>query len=432
MPKQHSETGTGSRVMLNILFVAIAVSVLATLGTVMYHLVDTSYETETAIRSTANESVLFDGIYIRDENVLTYTGDGAISYTVPDGGKIAVGDVIAEIYADESAIEIQRQIDTLTEQLNTLRRISNVGTLEQAQPETLARQFTSDYEKIVQCKDEKNLTALATSEQSFLESYGTYQILIQGTQNALDNQIASISSSIATLQAGKSSKIGEVISDSSAYFISYTDGYESVLTPDTIDDLTPEKLEEILEDVNGSEKDTDTSHILGKTTSDYVWYMVGMIDNSTFKYQVGDKVTLRLTVSSAETTATIKDLKQFDDTDEVMVVLKSETMTSDFVKNRSDHVEMILGEYEGILVPRTAIRFANVDITTVDEYTGEETVETKNCRGVYIEDGEEVAFRQIDVIYEGENYVLSNLNAGSGYLKLYDSIIVEGIDADEN
>ena len=47
-------------------------------------------------------------------------------------------------------------------------------------------------------------------------------------------------------------------------------------------------------------------------------------------------------------------------------------------------------------------------------------------------DGEKVEFRRLDVIYEGKDYVLSSLNAGDGYLIQYDSIIVEGIDADGN
>lgn len=55
-----------------------------------------------------------------------------------------------------------------------------------------------------------------------------------------------------------------------------------------------------------------------------------------------------------------------------------------------------------------------------------------NCRGVYVLDGEKVEFRRLDVIYEGKDYVLSSLNAGDGYLIQYDSIIVEGIDADGN
>ena len=77
--------------------------------------VDTSYETETAIRATADEAVVFQGVYVRDENVLTYSGTGAVSYRISDGGKVAVGDVIAEIYPDESAIEQKQQIDTLQE-----------------------------------------------------------------------------------------------------------------------------------------------------------------------------------------------------------------------------------------------------------------------------------------------------------------------------
>ena len=51
---------------------------------------------------------------------------------------------------------------------------------------------------------------------------------------------------------------------------------------------------------------------------------------------------------------------------------------------------------------------------------------------VYVLDGEKVEFRRLDVIYEGKDYVLSSLNAGDGYLIQYDSIIVEGIDADGN
>ena len=85
-----------SNKMNNVLLVLLSASVIATIGTIFYHFVDTSYETETAIRATADESKYFEGVYVRDENVLSYSGTGAVSYQVPDGGKIAVNDVIAE------------------------------------------------------------------------------------------------------------------------------------------------------------------------------------------------------------------------------------------------------------------------------------------------------------------------------------------------
>ena len=76
----------------------------------------------------------------------TYSDTGAISYQVPDGGKIAVNDVIAEIYPDESTIEKKQQAEALQEKLNVLERISNPGTLEQAQPADLSRQISQYYE----------------------------------------------------------------------------------------------------------------------------------------------------------------------------------------------------------------------------------------------------------------------------------------------
>ena len=143
-----------SNKMSNVLLGLLSASVLATFGTIFYHFVDTSYETETAIRATADEAVVFQGVYVRDENVLTYSGTGAVSYRISDGGKVAVGDVIAEIYPDESAIEQKQQIDTLQEKLDTLQRISSPGTLEQAQPADLSRQATQYYKDIVKGREQ--------------------------------------------------------------------------------------------------------------------------------------------------------------------------------------------------------------------------------------------------------------------------------------
>lgn len=93
---------------------------------------------------------------------------------------------------------------------------------------------------------------------------------------------------------------------------------------------------------------------------------------------------------------------------------------------------MISGEFEGIKVPRKAIRFLDMEETVVDEETGKESKQTVNCKGVYVKFGERISFKKIDVIYEGGDYVLSSLNAGDGYLALYDDIVVEGVDADGN
>lgn len=417
--------------MTNILLVLLSVSVIATIGTILYHFVDTSYQTETAIRATADESKIFDGVYVRNETVLTYSGSGAVSYQVPDGGKIASGDVIAEVYPDESAIESQQKIDALQEKLDVLERISNPGTLEQAQPADLSRQITQYYKEAVGYKDQMNLTSAKEAEQQFLEAYSTYQIVISKGSISFADQISSLNSEIADLKAGQSAPVGTVTSDASAYFVSHVDGYETTFSAQHLDEVTPEQLSQAIVSPTkpNQTEDLGQSNVIGKSIAEYGWYMMGMIDNKDQKYQVGDQVTIRLLNASAEAPATIQELRTVENSDQVMVVLYSDTLTSDFVQNRTDHVEMILGEYEGIKVPRDAIRFKDVEETETDEETGKKTTKTVNARGVYVQDGEKIEFRRLDVIYEGKDYVLSKLHADDGYLMLYDSIIVEGIDA---
>jgi len=55
-----------------------------------------------------------------------------------------------------------------------------------------------------------------------------------------------------------------------------------------------------------------------------------------------------------------------------------------------------------------------------------------NSKGVYIKLGEQISFKRVDVVYEGDNFVLSALNAGSDYVSMYDDVVVEGVDADGN
>lgn len=417
--------------MTNVLLVLLSVSVIATIGTIFYHFLDTSYETETAIRAKADESEIFDGVYVRDEKVLTYSGTGAVSYQVSDGGKIAVGDVIAEIYSNETIIEQQQQMEAIQKKLDVLQRISNPGILEQAQPADLSRQIAQHYEGIVRSRDQSDLDAVADAEQQFVEAQSTYQIVTSKGAVSFADQIADLSAQLQTLQAAQSPAVDTILADSSAYFVSHVDGYESTWKVASIPNLTPDDLKDVIQNKE-EQAESLKEGVVGKTISSYGWYMLGLIDNKDLKYQVGDTVTLRLLTSSATAKATIQELRNTETDGEVLVVIYCDTMTSDFVQNRTERVEMILGEYEGIKVPREAIRFKDVEETVVDEETGDEKTEVVNCRGVYVQDGEKIEFRRLDVVYEGEDYVLSSLNAESGYLILYDSIIVEGIDANGN
>ena len=52
-------------------------------------------------------------------------------------------------------------------------------------------------------------------------------------------------------------------------------------------------------------------------------------------------------------------------------------------------------------------------------------------KGVYIRKGEQVVFKKIDVIYEGGDYVLSKITNDNEFLALYDDIMIEEVDKNE-
>lgn len=410
--------------LTNILLVLLSLSVLTMIGTIFYHFLDTNYQTETAVPMSAELSTTFQGVYVRDESVISYNGQGCVSYNVPDGGKVCRDGAVANIYGNNSAIEQNQKIESLEEELDILKRISNPGILEMAQPSSLSNQVSQYYNQIAYYRDLGKLDSMNQSKEDFRTTLGSYQIVInQGTTNYTE-QISMIEDQIASLKLQQQNPIDTIISPDSAYFVSYADGYEDKLSISNLDSITKQDIVAVTND-ESIKNDT----IIGKTIASYGWYMIGMIDNTEIGFQVGDSVIIHLSTSAATTKATVTELRPGDSDNETMIVLYSENMTSDFVQHRTERVRVVKGDYDGIKVPRTAIRFRDIPEETTNVLTGEVTTTLVNYRGVYILDGEEVSFRKLDVIYEGDNYVLSDVNKDSDYLQLYDSIIVEGIDA---
>ncbi|MBQ8724717.1 MAG: hypothetical protein IJY74_03480, partial [Oscillospiraceae bacterium] len=212
--------------LTNILLILLSLSVLTMFGTIFYHFLDTDYQTETAVAASAEQSVTFQGVYVRDEEVLSYNGSGSVCYNIPDGGKVGSKDAVASVYANDSAIEINQQIETLKNELDVLKRISNPGVLQMAQPTSLANQVSQYYNDIAYYRDRGDLDALEEAKDDFRIALSSYQMVInQGTTN-YSEQISAIESKIASLEAQQQRPVDTIISKDAAYFVSYADGYE--------------------------------------------------------------------------------------------------------------------------------------------------------------------------------------------------------------
>lgn len=104
-------------------------------------------------------------------------------------------------------------------------------------------------------------------------------------------------------------------------------------------------------------------------------------------------------------------------TDETVLILSSKIMDSDIARLRTEDVEIVINETDGIRVNKSAVRVIN------------------GVQGVYVLTGNIVRFKKLDVIYTGEDYVISKMIKEDiydenkvPYLKIYDAVILEGKD----
>lgn len=419
MRSVNSENNVVSKILRNvvlILFLVIFVSIVYNFG-------NRESATESALMTDATASAEFRGVFIRDEKVVTYDGGGVLSYGVTEGGRLGNGSVIAQVYQDDRQIKTNREIEKLSRELDILKKIQNPGTIESAQPASLSEDIEETYRNLIYCRDMHDYETIGTDMDNLLVMLSTYQIV---TEEDVDfsQRIVDISSELNQLKLSTIYPTETITSKRSAYFVSYCDGYEDILTKENISSLTVSQLDGITEKVDNDPR------IVGKLIDGYEWYLAGVINNSRKEYAVGDKVQLRFESASETFTAKVIDIRDEGDPEKSIIIVSCNQFNYDLVQHRCENVELIKGEYSGLKVPREAIRFKEIEEVIKDKETGIETQTVTNYKGVYILEGEQVEFRKLDVIYEGSDYVLSAVHEGdNSYLALYDDIMIEGVDS---
>ncbi len=395
-------------------------------SSIIYHLFNQDYKTETAIYAEVSDVSQFQGVYVRSETAESYTGSGAVRYCVSDGAKLGVGSVIAEIYPNEEQIDLRRSIAEKQAALDLLTKVENPGTSDNAQPANLSTLIEEQYKKMLRFRELGDFPSMAESKQELAVLMSTYN-RITGNKDDLGAKILSLQDQISMLELRLTEPEQRIVADKSAYFVSYVDGYEQELTPQNMEQLSAEELAAV-SDVGMTAEGRDPN-VIGKLIDSYEWYIVGVFDNTKLRLSDGDTVTVRLESAADDLLAEVKSLVSAGDITQTRIVLRCKTLTYDVVQHRTERVEILRKTVDGVKVPRTAIRFQKLPV--LDE-EGKDTGETENCMGVYVLVGENAEFRKISIVYEDEEYYLSKLNAGKGYVSLYDDIIVNGVMADGN
>ena len=112
--------------MVKFLRNVVLVLLLIVFISIVYNFRNKESDTVSALTASAVSSKEYKGVFIRDEEMILYSGNGVLSYNVADGGKVGSDTVIAEAYPSDEQLSIKRQKAMLRKELNILEKIQNL------------------------------------------------------------------------------------------------------------------------------------------------------------------------------------------------------------------------------------------------------------------------------------------------------------------
>ena len=400
---EKKKTAVTIRIVWFLVIVFLLITVISQLVIHYYN----PLKTEPAELYSVEDYFQSTGVYIRQERTVSYSGSGVISYVYSDGEKLARNSVIAQIYASQSDLALQRRIDELKEQISVLQDAEKLVGSDNSQLEAFSNQIYENHTKMMQYILDGNYRAAADMKSDYLNLQSKRQI-VNGTTNDYNAKISELQNEITALSARISSKPTDLTLQETGYFVSTTDGYENILTYDSIPDLTEERINEIIKT-----PDIETSSsVIGKIVSDYKWQMVCIIpaDNTLGIYESA-VLNVRIGNEASVTKARVEELRDFPSGNR-MLVLSFDVFNEALVRSRTAQIRIMFDEYSGIRIPSSAVHFDEED-----------------NMGVFVKLGVTVYFVRIDMIRTEGDYVLVKDTTGKeGYLSLYDSVVVEGTD----
>ena len=397
-------SGVFNNITAKVLILLITALLLTMVGSQAYRILNDRHDTQEAVLYSINEDIDFQGVIVRDETPVTYSGGGVVSYSDSDGSKVSTGNAVAQIFDSEEAVSAARRLEQVEEEIAQLKRAQNPGTTDYVQPESISGKIDDYYKQLLSYKNEgefENFSGVKSDMSLVMNIYN----IISGISSDYDSKIAELQQEEIQLKSQTDKAKDTVTAPQTGYFVSYCDGFEDKLNKQNAEKLDESEINDIVNSAAAPQDNTNSNYV-GKMFTDYSCYIVGVIDTDS---RVAQDANLQLTLDSSDTVynVTVESVKKADSEGKSVVVLSCDSLDEALVGRRVQSMQLIFDEYQGLKVPRSAIRFQG------------------DQKGVYVILGQDITFKKIDVIYEGSDFVLSRNTSDEDCLLLYDQILLE-------
>ncbi len=392
--------------------IVVIVLVIAYVVISCFSALNVSLQTQTALPSTVYKTVSTQALVVRNETRLENKKDQVVIPSISDGEKVAKDGQVAMVFSsNENAASYAEYIDAeeqieyyATLEAKSVGQVSDIESIDNDIVTALGSYISSV---------SGNFNASNTDDyiNKLNDKIATRQMLI-GESVDFSSIVKELSDKMNSINIESCKPTSYITSDVSGIFSSYTDSLEDAFDYDNVLSLDSNTLENYLDLAENSSD--SSSNNFGKLITDFTWYFCAEVQTEDIK-DLSDGDAVEVTLKNSNEVLKCRVEKGADDVElaeeETVLILSCEVMNSSLAKLRLSDIDIRVEAYTGIMVPADAVHVNN----------GE--------KGVYVLVASIVTWRDVEIKYTGNNYViLSYSNETDNGIILYDEIIISGKD----
>ena len=359
--------------------VLLLLAVAAYFGVQGYRYATDPETTAIVYRYRSEQSIAVRGYVVRTEQIID-CGETLIELKHSEGERVGAGDTVATVYRSADALKATQELETLraqAEQLTYARSAANDA-------ETALKLDSDIREQIIAVRaafESGSYSALDTLGDKLRTTVLKREYAYSGSED-LSARLDELNAQIGALSAAVSGGTTRITAPVSGAYSAVADGYESVLTPSALETMTPSALAAVTPQ--------SVSTTVGKLCEGNRWYFAANVNEAdAAAFKEGQRLTLRMASGvDFDLPVTVMRVSAAEN-GKCLIVTESDQYLSYVTLLREQNAELILEEYEGLRIPKNALR--------VDE-NGES--------GVYCRVGRVAYFKPVRIVYQGSDYCL--------------------------
>lgn len=366
-----------------------------------YNVVSSLYAplmTATVTPYEAGAGYYASGFVVREEELL-YSQYGTTVLNCAEGAHVAANDTVATGYRAEDAKTRQTRIDELSGQIEQLQYAwSAVSSVyDQAALDADIAGDLAQLSRYLALRDMNSVSDLSPELKGLiLRRTGS-----DSDSGSLQARISTLQAELETLEAQSAGDTSAILAGKAGTFSAAVDGYESVLTPERLMEMTVAEFESVQPD------ETDANAI-GRLVTSATWYYACVVPASELSgVEEGDRATLTFARDYYQPVTMRVARLGGNEAGSRLLVLSSDRALQNVTLLRQQSAEIVFTSYSGLRVPKSAVRVEN------------------GQTGVYILEGTLAKWKPITILHDtGESYVVTLDTSSTNNLWPGDELII--------